>query len=140
MTLLLAALGWLAAAVALLALDAAWLSFAGERFIRPAIGHLMSDRIAWAPAVVFYALYAAGIVYFCVAPGAEARRVWNGAGHGALLGLIAYATYDLTNHATLRGWPLGMTLVDIAWGTLATAVAAAAGTAAVFWARDVGGG
>ncbi len=140
MTLPLAAVSWLAAAATLLALDAVWLSLMTSRFIRPAIGHLMADQVSWAPAVVFYALYVAGIVWFAVAPAVEERRVWTGALNGAVLGFLAYATYDLTNQSTLRDWPLSMTVVDIAWGMLVTAVAATAGSAAALWAQNAGRG
>ena len=135
MTFPLAALAWLAAALTLAVLDALWLGTMTSRFIRPAIGHLMADGVVWPAAVAFYALYVAGVVYFAVLPGVEVRRVLVAAGHGAALGFLAYATYDLTNQATLRDWPWRMTVVDIAWGTVVTAATAAAGAAAVIWAR-----
>lgn len=128
-----------AAALVFLALDALWLGLMADRLYRPAIGHLMLPRFALAPAIAFYAIYIAGIVVFAVAP-ALPRRAWPAAlGRGALLGLLAYATYDLTNQATLQGWPWRLTLADLAWGTTATGIAAAAacrlaapaGTAAV---------
>lgn len=119
---------WLAAygliALVMLALDAVWLSTMAERLYRPAIGHLMAPQFAAAPAVLFYLVYCAGIVGFAVAPGLAAGRARDAAARGAALGLLAYATYDLTNQATLRDWPWTLTLVDLAWGTFLTGAAA----------------
>ena len=113
---------WIAAALPFLALDAAWLSTMAQRLYRPALGPIMREDFDVSAAGAFYVLYVAGIVVFAVqpslrAPGALAR--------GAFFGLVAYATYDLTNQATLRGWPWHVTLADLAWGTFATAAAAA---------------
>jgi uncharacterized membrane protein len=124
-----------ATAVVMLALDIAWLGFIAKSFYREAIGHLMADPPNLVAAVVFYLLYPAGVMLFAVAPAAWigvlaastdiplSRAVLA----GALFGFFAYATYDLTNLATLRGWPWRLALVDIAWGTALTAAAAAAG-------------
>ena len=105
-------------------MDAAWLFLMAERLYRPAIGALMRDDFDKLAAGVFYACYVTGMVFFAVRP---AHRVRDAAGRGALFGLVAYATYDLTNQATLRGWPWGVTLADLAWGTCASAVACAIG-------------
>jgi uncharacterized membrane protein len=115
------------AALVFLALDAVWLSTMAERLYRPAIGHLMMDKPAFGPAIVFYLMYLVGVVVFAVAPALASQRWQTALGLGALLGLICYATYDLTNQATLRDWPLRVTLVDLAWGTFVTATAAWAG-------------
>jgi uncharacterized membrane protein len=115
------------AALVFLALDAVWLSTMAERLYRPAIGHLMMDKPAFGPAIVFYLMYLVGVVVFAVAPALASQRWQTALGLGALLGLICYATYDLTNQATLRDWPLRVTLVDLAWGTFVTAMAAWAG-------------
>jgi uncharacterized membrane protein len=118
---------YVATAFTLLALDAVWLTFMADALYRPAIGHLMAQRFALVPALAFYVIYVAGVVLFAVAPGVAARRWTVALARGALLGLIAYATYDLTNQATLIDWPWVVTLADLAWGTFLTAVAAAAG-------------
>jgi uncharacterized membrane protein len=110
-------------ALVFLALDAAWLSTMADRLYRPTIGHLMAPQFAIAPALVFYALYFAGVVYFAIAPGIAERSALTAAARGAALGLLAYATYDLTNQATLRDWPWLLTLADLAWGTFATGAA-----------------
>lgn len=122
---------WIVAAIAAAlvfgALDAAWLSWAGPNFYRPRLGDLLADSFRMAPALVFYAAYVAAIVWFAVRPG-----IANGIGaavlNGALLGAICYATYDLTNQATLRNWSTTVTIADIAWGAFATSVAAGAAT------------
>jgi uncharacterized membrane protein len=124
-----------ATAVVMLALDIAWLGFIAKSFYRDAIGHLMADPPNLVAAVVFYLLYPAGVMLFAVVPAAWSGLLaastdipWLRAVlAGALFGFFAYATYDLTNLATLRGWPWRLALVDIAWGTALTAAAAAAG-------------
>ena len=113
-----------AAVVAFLALDAVWLSLMGPRRYQPALGHLMRTDVDWLAAALFYALYLTGVLVLAVLPAAS---VQGAAWRGALFGLVAYATYDLTNQATLRGWPWHVTVLDLCWGTFATAVASAAG-------------
>ena len=127
------AIAYLASAIVFLVLDAAWLTTMADRLYRPALGRLLLDRFELAPAALFYALYVMGIVVFAVAPGLASGRWTTSLGLGALLGLIAYATYDLTNQATLRDWPWRVTLADLGWGTLVTAVAAAAGCRITAW-------
>jgi len=103
-----------------LALDALWLLAMGARLYRPAIGHLMRDGFDPVAALAFYLVYLAGVVGFAVVP---AKRVSWAALRGAFFGLVAYATYDLTNQATLKDWPWLVTLADLAWGTFVTATA-----------------
>lgn len=115
-----------ATAAAFLAIDAVWLTVMGSRLYRPAIGHLMRPDFDVLAAALFYLLYIAGLVVFGVAPSSGAR---GAALRGAFFGLVAYATYDLTNQATLRDWPWKVTLVDLCWGAFVSAVACAAGGA-----------
>ena len=112
---------WLLTLMLFLALDAAWLSLMLERLYRPALGHLLARAVDWRPAALFYLLYTAGITAFAIAP---AQRARSAALRGAALGLLAYATYDLSNQATLPGWPWHVTLADLAWGAIATGIAA----------------
>jgi uncharacterized membrane protein len=114
------------AAAVFLALDAVWLLTMYDRLYRPAIGHLLRDGFALVPAAVFYTLYTLGVVVFAVAPGHSSGRALAAVARGALFGLIAYATYDLTNQATLRDWPWHVTLIDLAWGAFVSAAAAGA--------------
>ena len=117
-------------AVVMVLLDLLWLGVIAKPLYQQGIGHLMADKPNLAVAVVFYALYAAGIVIFAVWP--QAGGTLRGTlAMGALFGFFAYATYDLTNLATLRGWPLPLSLIDIAWGTAVSAAAAAGGRLAL---------
>ena len=115
-------IAYLAAGISFGILDALWLRWAGPNFYRPALGDLLAEQFRMGPALVFYLLYVAAMVWFAVRPG-MALGVPHAVLNGALLGGIAYATYDLTNQATLKVWPLHVTLVDIAWGASATALA-----------------
>jgi uncharacterized membrane protein len=119
------AITYAATLVTFLLLDAGWLTTMGQRLYRPAIGHLMRADFAWEPALAFYLLYVLGLVVFGVMAGPARARPAVAAGRCALFGLIAYATYDLTNQATQRDWPWVVTLTDLAWGACASAVAGA---------------
>ena len=114
------------ALVAMLVPDAVWLGFAGPNLYRPALGDLLAENFAPVPAVLFYLLYVAGLVTLSRAP-----TLALSAARGALYGLCAYGTYDLTNQATLRHWPTYLTLADLGWGTLLSAFTALAAG----WAR-----
>ena len=118
---------WVATALAFAGLDAIWLSQMGPRLYRPIIGDLMSARFDAPSAIAFYLIYVSGIVFFAVLPGIEKASLAKAAINGAALGFVAYATYDLSNQATLRGWDVKLTLIDMAWGTTLTAVASAVG-------------
>ncbi|MDA7414881.1 DUF2177 family protein [Xenophilus arseniciresistens] len=126
------------AALVLLALDAVWLSTMAERLYRGGIGHLMAASPHWGAAALFYVIYLAGILFFAVAPALDARRpVLTGLGLGALLGLVAYATFSLTNHATLRDWPWRVTLADLLWGPVLTGLTAAATCLLLPWVQGL---
>jgi len=129
-------IAYVATLVSFLALDAIWLGTMAQRLYAPAIGHLMRPGFAWEPALAFYLLYVLGLVVFGVMTGLAGGRWSVAAGSCALLGLIAYATYDLTNQATLRDWPWLVTLVDLAWGTFASAIAGAVACRAVMAWED----
>ena len=133
------AVAYAATLIAFIALDAIWLSTMAERLYRPAIGHLMRPDFAWPPAVAFYLLYILGLVVFGVTAGLVRGGPAVAAARCALFGLIAYATYDLTNQATLRDWPWVVTLADLAWGTFASAVAGAIGCRAAAFVASRGG-
>lgn len=120
------AIAYVSTAVVFLALDAVWLGTMADRLYRPAMGSIMLERFALAPAVAFYLIYIAGVVVFAVAPALQSGRWTTALGYGAMLGLLAYATYDLTNQATLKDWSWTVTIADLCWGTFVTAVSAAA--------------
>ena len=121
------------------ALDAVWLSWAGPNFYRPRLGDILADSFRMMPALVFYAAYIAAIVWFAVRPGLS-LGIGAAALNGALLGEICYATYDLTNQATLNVWSSRLTLIDLAWGTVLTLSASSIGYLAARWAENRLGG
>ena len=117
---------YLATAVVFILMDGVWLTLAGPHLYRPALDPLLGDKIRIAPAIAFYALYIAGLVYFCVQPGlAEGWR--KALVSGVILGLVAYGAYDLTCNAVMRVWSLKVTLGDMAWGAVASGGASVAG-------------
>ncbi len=130
------AVAFIFTAIVFLALDFVWLGFVAKDFYRTQIGALMLEKPLLGVAFTFYLLYAIGIVYFAIMPALETDSWVRAMTNGALLGLIAYATYDLTNLATLRGWSVKLSIVDLAWGTLVTSLAATAG---YFGARSFSG-
>lgn len=107
-------------------LDALWLGKMVPAVYRPEIGEVLMRGWRPVPALIFYALYMIGIQIFAVAPALAAGKWQVAAQWGALFGFFCYMTYDLTNYATLKVWSLKVTLLDIAWGTLATGAAAGA--------------
>jgi len=115
------------ALVVLLLLDGLWLGLVARSFYQAHLGFIMTGNINWAAAGVFYLLFVAGLVVFVVSPGVREGHLGKAALKGALFGLVTYATYDLTNMATIERWPLAVTIVDLAWGAaLSAAVAGAA--------------
>lgn len=120
-------IAYVAAAVVFGAMDAVWLGWAGPKLYRPALGDLLAPTFRLAPALVFYGLYLLGILWFAVRPGL-AQGLGAAALNGALLGAMCYMTYDLTSQAVLARWPVHVTIIDVIWGTFATAVAATAAT------------
>jgi len=103
----------------LVVLDMAWLGLVAKNFYAKHIGFLLRPDFNLLPGVIFYLLYLVGLVFFVIMP-AVSKGSWVYALLiGALFGLIAYSTYDLTNQATLKNWPLVVTIVDLAWGMMA---------------------
>jgi uncharacterized membrane protein len=116
------------------AIDIVWLGFVAKSFYRNQIGFLMNSEINWAAAVAFYLLFFLGLVLFVITPAIEKRSWMHALAFGALFGLITYATYDLSNLATLKNWPVLVTIVDLVWGTTLAALVA---TATYFIAQKV---
>ena len=109
---------YLVATVSFFAIDLIWLGVVAQNFYQNQIGFLLSPKVNWTAAIFFYLLYIAGLVFFVIRP-ALIQDQWQAAFFmGAFFGFITYATYDLTNLATLKDWPLLVTLVDLAWGTI----------------------
>jgi uncharacterized membrane protein len=116
---------YLLALAAFLVLDALWLGIIARRFYPSQIGFLLRSPPNWVAAGVFYLLYIAGLVVFVVSPGIRSGSLGQAVLRGAFFGLVTYATYDLTNLATVQRWPLLVTLVDLAWGTFLCAATTA---------------
>jgi len=104
-------------------IDMVWLVLVAKKFYQEQIGYLMKPDINWFAAIIFYLLFIAGLIIFVISPAVEKHSWVHALLFGALFGLITYATYDLTNLATLKDWPLLVTVVDLIWGTvLASAI------------------
>jgi uncharacterized membrane protein len=115
-----------------LALDAVWLGLVAREMYRRELGHLLAPGVQWGAAAAFYVIYIVGLLVLVVVPNRGAPLLRT-AGLGALFGVCAYATYDLTNLATLDRWPIIVTVADLTWGAFATALAATAGRVCARW-------
>jgi len=124
---------YIAALIVFGILDAIWLSTMASRLYRPALGDTMLDKLRVAPALVFYLLYPVGIVVFAAMPAMQGASAGIALSYGALFGLLAYATYDLTNYATLRKWTLKLAVIDLVYGSVASSLMALSAYQAVRW-------
>jgi uncharacterized membrane protein len=126
---------YVSAALLMLLFDGVWIGVVARDFYQQGIGHLMAASPRFDAASLFYVVYALGLLVFVIAPQAQMRSsTWHSAMlRGALFGLVAYATYDLSNLATLRDWPVQVAVVDMAWGAFASSCASIAGRAAWRW-------
>lgn len=122
---------YVATLITMLALDLLWLGVVAKPLYQQGIGHLMAPSPKVPVALLFYAVFAAGLTWFAVLPNAAPTGWGRALGSAALFGFFAYATYDLTNLATLKDWPVGLSVLDMAWGSAVSAVAAAAGRLAL---------
>ena len=120
-------------ATVMIVLDLLWLGLIARPLYQQGIGHLMAERPIVPVAALFYLVYTLGLVVFAVAPQTAETRWAVVLGSAALFGFVAYATYDLTNLATLKAWPAWLAALDMAWGTLVSVLSAAAGRAALGW-------
>ena len=114
-------------------LDLVWLGTVAKPLYQQGIGHLMAEQPNFLAGALFYAVYAIGLTVFAVLPNSASAGWRRTIAAGALFGFVAYATYDLTNLATLRNWPIGMSLLDMAWGSALSGIAAATGRLAFSW-------
>ena len=120
-------IAYIATAIAFLGADAVWLSLSANRLYRPLIGDMMLDTFRPVPAAAFYVIFVLGIVVLAIAPALRDGGLRTAAVNGALFGFFAYATYDLTNQATLKQWSTLITLADMAWGTFVSGFGASVG-------------
>jgi len=116
------AIGYFVALSTFVAADMVWLGVMAPRFYRPTLGDIAISGVNLPPAIVFYAIYPIGLLIFVISPALRSGSVMTAALYGALFGLFTYATYNLTNYATLRNWTLQLTVVDVAWGAILGAV------------------
>ena len=115
---------YLATLAAFLAIDMLWLGLIARKLYNQYLGFLLSPKPNWAAAVLFYLLFIFGVLFFVVLPGLETGSLKVTLLRAALFGLLTYATYDLTNLATIKDWPITITIIDIAWGMLLTSLVA----------------
>ena len=118
---------YLAAATAFLAIDYVWLAKVAKSFYRDRLGVFLRDKPNLPAAVLFYLVYVVGIIVFAVVPALQKESWQTALFLGGLFGFFAYATYDMTNLATLKEWPLSVVIVDVAWGTALTGLSALIG-------------
>ena len=104
--------------------DMAWLGFIAKKFYREKLASFLSPTVNWQAAGIFYLLFIIGIIFFAVLPAKAKDSAFIAASYGALFGFFTYATYDLTNLATLKDWPLSIVFVDIIWGMVLCSVVA----------------
>jgi len=125
-------IGYLLTVLVFLAIDLVWLGVLAKGLYQRYLGHLLGD-VNWAAALIFYLLFIVGIFIFAIMPAVERDSAWHAVLMGGLFGFFTYATYDLTNLATLADWPLGIVFIDIAWGIVLTASVAFAGYHIMTW-------
>lgn len=119
-------IAYIAAGVAFVALDAVYVRWAAESLYRPVVGDILAEEFRMGAAVAFYLIYISGMLWFAVRPGVEEGSVATALLNGALLGGLCYATFDLTCQAVMKAWSTRVSVIDIAWGATATALASGA--------------
>jgi uncharacterized membrane protein len=126
-------ISYLLTTVVFFAIDMVWLGLIAKNLYSKYLGTLLSSEVKWAAAIIFYLLFIVGIQVFVVYPSVEKQSLIRVILLGALFGLITYATYDLTNYATMKGFPLNIVFIDLAWGTILTTLVSIAGYFIVKW-------
>jgi uncharacterized membrane protein len=101
-------------------IDIIWIGVIAKDMYKEKLGFVMAAEVNWKPAIIFYLLFIGGILYFAVLPALKEGNWQLALMNGAILGMLCYATYDLTNMATIKDWPLSVTIIDIIWGTFLT--------------------
>ncbi len=116
--------------IAFVGLDAVWLMLVAVPMFQSQLGAILRPEPMLGAAIALYPIYSIGLVALAVRPAIASRSMWTAAVNGAILGLTAYATFDLTNLAVIKGWTIGLAAIDIAWGVIVSAMASMAGTCA----------
>lgn len=119
--------------IVFLIIDMAWLGFIAKNIYQKYLGSFLSETVNWTAAVIFYFIYIIGISIFTIYPAVNKDSAINALLMGALFGIFTYATYDLTNLATLKGWPIQIVIIDIIWGAVLSATVSLAGFYIVKW-------
>jgi len=130
------AASYLAAVLFFLAVDVVWIRAVMAPLFERSVGHMLLEAPRMVPAALFYLIYVAGIVYMAVVPAVGGGSWAVAALNGAIIGFLAYGTYEATNLATLKGWNYEMLVVDLAWGTMLSSATAVVGYAAFRWLAD----
>jgi uncharacterized membrane protein len=126
-------IAYIAALVIFGVIDILWLTMVGAKLFRDTLGDVLAQDVRMAPAIAFYLLYPLGVVFFAIAPALREASVSTAILNGAMFGLMTYATYDLTNYATLRSWTLNLTIIDLSYGAALTAATAVLGYWIASW-------
>jgi len=126
-------ISYLLTAIVFFAIDLLWLGVVAKGLYSKYLGNLLSDQVNWTAAIIFYLLFIVGIFIFAILPAVDKASLSKAIVMGALFGFFTYATYDLTNLATLKGWPLTIVFIDITWGAVLTATVSAAGYTITRW-------
>ena len=119
--------------IVFLVVDLLWLGIIAKNLYQKYLGDFLSDKVNWTAAFIFYFIYVAGISIFAIYPAVNKGSVFNAVLMGALFGIFTYATYDLTNLATLKGWPVPIVFIDILWGAALSAIVSLSGFYIVKW-------
>lgn len=114
-------------------IDILWLTTVGAKLFRDTLGDVLALDVRMGPAIAFYLIYPLGVVFFAIAPALKEASVSTAILNGAMFGLMTYATYDLTNYATLRNWTLNLTMIDLSYGAALTAATAVLGYGITRW-------
>lgn len=128
-------ISYLLTTVVFFAIDMLWLGFLAKDMYRKYLGNFLSDEVNWSAAIIFYLIFIVGIFIFSILPAVEKQSLMSAVIYGALFGFFTYATYDLTNLATMKDWPLNIVFIDIIWGAVLTASVSAAGYGIVNWIK-----
>ena len=126
-------ISYLLTTVVFFAVDMTWLGFIAKDLYKKYLSSFLSDKVNWPAAIIFYLLFIIGIFYFAILPAVEKNSLTKAIVSGVLFGIFTYATYDLTNLATLKDWPLPIVFIDIIWGAVLTGIVSVAGFYIVKW-------
>lgn len=110
--------------VVFFAIDILWLGVIAKNLYKENLGYIMAEKTNWAAAIIFYTIFIGGLIFFAINPALKRDSIMYAVSLGALFGFMTYATYDMTNLATLKDWPLKITIIDIIWGTTLNALTA----------------